>query len=184
MIDLGIPLIAREGLPLVEAQDRFRHLYVLGATGTGKTTFLLNVIAQELKNGMIVLDPAGSLAEGAAALAPADRLIYVDKDNPIVINPLDRPGLNQTQLGNELAEVVNACVSATTSSQETTVLHKELIRNAVKVLGPAERNIKYLADFLNYEEARKKHFKTAAPLPYWSHFDDRERQNTGSRLGI
>ena len=82
---MGIPLIAREGLPLAEPQDRFRHLYVLGATGTGKTTFLLNIIAQELEHGMIILDPAGSLAEGAAALAPAGRLVYVDKDNPLVI---------------------------------------------------------------------------------------------------
>lgn len=69
------------------AADRARHLYVLGGTGAGKSTFLLNLIDQDMRNGegVIVLDPHGDLAEDAAALArrvrPAD-LIYCDASDP------------------------------------------------------------------------------------------------------
>ncbi len=174
MIDLGVPLVAREGLAVLDPRARFRHLYVLGATGTGKTTFLANLFVQERRHAVIVLDPVGSLAEAVAALAPAGRLTYVDKDHPIVINPLDRAGLTKSQLASELGEVINACVRATTSTQETTILHKELIRNAVLAL-PADRlDIKEVADFLNYEPVRRKYFETRTPPVYWQYFDDRD----------
>jgi len=39
--------------------SRARHLYVVGQTGTGKSTLLLNLIAQDLATGrgMTLLDP-------------------------------------------------------------------------------------------------------------------------------
>ena len=69
------------------ATDRARHLYVLGGTGTGKSTFLLNLIGQDMRNGegLIVLDPHGDLAEDAASLARRvrpDDLIYSDASDP------------------------------------------------------------------------------------------------------
>lgn len=56
-------------------QDRMRHLYVIGKTGVGKSTLLLNLIAQDLRmgRGLVVLDPHGSLADEALALVPARR---------------------------------------------------------------------------------------------------------------
>jgi len=48
-------------------EDRLRHLYVLGKTGTGKSTLLGNLIAQDLAHdrGLAVLDPHGPLAQSA-----------------------------------------------------------------------------------------------------------------------
>lgn len=63
--------------------DRARHLYVIGATGTGKSTLLKTLIAQDVAAGdaVIVLDPHGDLAEDVAAAMPPSRtedLVYAD----------------------------------------------------------------------------------------------------------
>jgi hypothetical protein len=56
-------------------RDRARHLYVLGATGTGKSTLLLNLIGQDLRagEGVILIDPHGDLADAARLLVPERR---------------------------------------------------------------------------------------------------------------
>ena len=40
-------------------EDRMRHMYVIGQTGTGKTTILKNMIIQDIKNGegVCYIDP-------------------------------------------------------------------------------------------------------------------------------
>lgn len=72
------------GIPVSLADtDRARHLYVIGATGTGKSTLLKSLILQDIEagEGIIVLDPHGDLAEDIASVMPAKRsmdLIYAD----------------------------------------------------------------------------------------------------------
>jgi hypothetical protein len=78
--------------------ERRRHLYIIGQTGTGKSTLLLNLIAQDLcaGQGIALLDPHGDLAEAALAHVPASRsndLVYInppDRMHPIGFNPLSR----------------------------------------------------------------------------------------------
>ena len=49
----------------MKTEDRFRHFYVIGQTGTGKSSILQTMIRQDLKNGngVCVIDPHGSLIE-------------------------------------------------------------------------------------------------------------------------
>jgi len=172
LIELGISLKATEGLPIVEDKDRFRHTYLIGKTQTGKSTFFLNLIKQEMESGaVIVLDPAGTFAETVASFVSRDRLVYVDKNHPLVINPLDRP-LSKSELSNDFIEVINNCITGSTPSIEITVLMAEIIRNAIRAMPDNKRNIEYLADFLNYEHQRKK----CADDNYWKHFDDKDNR--------
>jgi len=85
-------------------EERVRHMYVIGATGTGKTTMLLSMINQDLKNGkgVCVIDPHGDLAEAAINCIPNERikdLIYFnpyDITHPIGVNLLElTPGLDE-----------------------------------------------------------------------------------------
>ena len=77
---------------------RARHLYIVGQTGTGKSTLLLNLIAQDLVTGrgLALLDPHGDLADAAVDLLPrcrADDLVWFDPSNlarPIGFNLLAR----------------------------------------------------------------------------------------------
>jgi DNA helicase HerA-like ATPase len=168
LIDLGIPLRASDGLPVIESADRFKHLFVLGSTGSGKTTFFLNLIKEEIGNAMIVLDPNGDLAERVAGLAPKDRLVYVDKDHSISLNPLSRNYLNRSKIANELIEVVNSAVMALTDDKQMpiTVQMAEIVRNAVRVFSDEQMNIEYLGQFLKYKAEREK-----VPDRYWQNFD-------------
>ena len=63
--------------------DRRRHLYVIGKTGTGKSTLLANMAINDLKHneGMCVIDPHGDLVETLLDYIPKHRIndvIYFD----------------------------------------------------------------------------------------------------------
>jgi len=74
--------------------DRQRHMYAVGQTGTGKTTFLENLAFQDMLsgNGFAFVDPHGDVAERLLALVPKERtedVIYFcpsDTDYPIGLN--------------------------------------------------------------------------------------------------
>ena len=74
--------------------DRRQHLYLIGKTGTGKTTLLRNLIVQHLAagHGVGLIDPHGDLAEELLDCIPpnrADDLVYFnpgDLDFPIGLN--------------------------------------------------------------------------------------------------
>jgi hypothetical protein len=82
----------------IRQADRFSHIYVIGKTGTGKTTLLETLIRQDFAagRGLALIDPHGDLAERLAATTPANRAadcIYFDAptpDQPFGYNPLRR----------------------------------------------------------------------------------------------
>ena len=77
--------------------DRLRHCYVIGQTGTGKTSLLKNMIIQDMKNGegVAYIDPHGTDIEDILAAVPANRVedvIYFDPaytPRPMGLNMLE-----------------------------------------------------------------------------------------------
>lgn len=55
--------------------DRQRHMYVVGQTGTGKSTFIENLALQDMLNGggFAFIDPHGDVAERLLAMVPKER---------------------------------------------------------------------------------------------------------------
>ena len=78
-------------------EDRRRHMYAIGQTGTGKSSFLGELIKQDIKNGegLCVIDPHGDLVEDALESIPKERaedVILFDPSNtqkPIGLNLLE-----------------------------------------------------------------------------------------------
>ncbi|MGD9129699.1 MAG: type IV secretion system DNA-binding domain-containing protein [Candidatus Woesebacteria bacterium] len=64
--------------------DRRRHVYVIGKTGTGKSTLLANMAINDLKNdeGICIVDPHGDLAETLLDFIPSRRINDVVYFNP------------------------------------------------------------------------------------------------------
>jgi len=75
-------------------KDRQRHMYAVGQTGTGKSTFLENLALQDMLsgNGFAFVDPHGDTAEKLLAMVPKERtedVIYfspADMDYPMGLN--------------------------------------------------------------------------------------------------
>ncbi len=80
----------------IKRDDRRLHMYILGRTGMGKTTLLLNMILNDIyaNEGICFIDPHGDAAETLLDYIPAFRLkdvIYfnpADVDYPISLNIL------------------------------------------------------------------------------------------------
>lgn len=80
----------------IRARDRLSHMYVIGKTGTGKSTMLETMIRQDIERGegVALIDPHGDLVERVAAAVPSHRqsdLIYFDasdRTQPYGYNPL------------------------------------------------------------------------------------------------
>jgi type IV secretory pathway TraG/TraD family ATPase VirD4 len=71
----------------IKREDRFLHTYIIGKTGTGKSTLLGNMAAQDLGhgNGFALIDPHGDLVERLyqeALLAGRQDVIYLDATDP------------------------------------------------------------------------------------------------------
>ena len=80
----------------IAREDRLRHVHVLGRTGVGKSTLLLNQIRGDTERGagVCVIDPHGDLAEAVARSIPRHRtndVIYFDPADDafsVAFNPL------------------------------------------------------------------------------------------------
>lgn len=70
----------------ISAEQRLRHMHIIGATGTGKSTLQLSMIVQDIEygNGIAVLDPHGDLIESILSYIPEKRIHDV-----IIIDPAD-----------------------------------------------------------------------------------------------
>ncbi|MGD1083043.1 MAG: type IV secretion system DNA-binding domain-containing protein [Candidatus Sulfotelmatobacter sp.] len=82
----------------IRREDRFSHVYIIGKTGTGKSTLMERMALQDLErgNGFALIDPHGDLVERIAGAIPADRapaVVYLnaaDQSQPYGYNPLRR----------------------------------------------------------------------------------------------
>lgn len=70
----------------ITAEDRSRHIFTIGQTGVGKSTFIRNLILQDIAagRGFSFFDPHGSDAESMLDFVPADRI-----EDTIYFNPQD-----------------------------------------------------------------------------------------------
>ncbi len=81
----------------ISDEDRLRHFYIIGQTGTGKTTLMKNMIVQDILrgDGVCMIDPHGTDIEDVLGAVPperADDVIYFDPsnlDNVVGLNMLE-----------------------------------------------------------------------------------------------
>jgi len=121
-IDLGWFWSEREKgfqMAKIRNKDRSTHLYIIGASGTGKSKFLEFLIRQDIKegNGFGVIDPHGDLVEdlkGYLALVLSkeeleEKVLLIDLGDEkytIFFNPLEKiKDVSSAEISSELLEV-------------------------------------------------------------------------------
>ena len=90
----------------IKNEDRFRHFYVIGQTGTGKSSILSTMARQDLRagRGIAVLDPHGDFAQWLLDFIPkerADQLVYFDPSDlarPMGLNLLEATTDDEKQM--------------------------------------------------------------------------------------
>jgi hypothetical protein len=98
-------------------KDRRRHHYIVGQTGTGKSSFISYMARQDIQNGegVCVVDPHGDLVEDILQYIPKERAKDV-----IVFNPADM----ERPMGLNLLEANTAEQQDMASSQATEIFIK------------------------------------------------------------
>ncbi|MBM3205289.1 DUF87 domain-containing protein [Candidatus Shapirobacteria bacterium] len=90
----------------IKQGDRRRHMYIIGKTGTGKTTLIANMAIDDMKkkHGLAVIDPHGDLSEILLDYVPSHRINEVcyldpsDKEHPFALNILEVKDQAQAEL--------------------------------------------------------------------------------------
>ncbi len=136
---IGDAMFRGAGKPVhITDDDRRRHIYVVGQTGTGKSTLLGNMIIEDIQSGkgVAIIDPHGDLVENALGFVPKERLddvIYFnpgDLQRPLGLNMLDfnydRPE-EKTFIVNEMQSIFNKLFSQETMGP----MFEQYMRNAL-----------------------------------------------------
>jgi hypothetical protein len=122
-------------------EDRRRHLYLIGQTGTGKSNLITNMAAADVERGqgVGVIDPHGDLAERILSLVPKERfedVIYFDPadfSRPLGLNMLEydfnRPE-EKTFIVNEMQSIFNKLFPPETMGP----MFEQYMRNALLLL--------------------------------------------------
>jgi hypothetical protein len=139
---LGESVFRGQAKPIyISDDDRRRHLYTIGQTGTGKSTFLGNMVIEDIQagKGVAIIDPHGDLVENALGFVPPSRLddvIYFDPGDlsrPLGLNMLDfnfnRPE-EKTFIVNEMQSIFNKLFPPETMGP----MFEQYMRNALLLL--------------------------------------------------
>lgn len=95
----------RRDLVFLKNDDRRRHCYIVGKTGTGKSALMLNMLAHDIGQGrgVGVIDPHGDLAADVLARVPPRRtndVIWFDPASvSVAFNPLECRSVVERPLG-------------------------------------------------------------------------------------
>jgi hypothetical protein len=147
----------------IKEKDRRTHLYVVGASGAGKSKFLEFLIRQDIlkENGFGLIDPHGDLAEeikGFLALSlskeeTAERVVYVDpasEEYTVAFNPLEKTGgISPAEIAAELIEAFKKIWHDSWGARM-----EDLFRNTLIALIEADLTLVDLPQFLINEDFR------------------------------
>jgi hypothetical protein len=171
----------------MKLEDRFRHFYVIGQTGTGKSSVLQVMIRQDLANGngICVIDPHGSLIEDILPFVPrsrADDVIYFDPSD------MERPlGLNLLE-GNDWEEKERVALDAMNimiklfNEEVFGPRIQDYFRNGCLTLmsdpqGGALTDIVRLFTDDDYQKIKRQHVTNPVIKSFWDH----QMAKTGAR---
>lgn len=166
----------------ISGEDRSTHLYVVGATGTGKTKFLESLIRQDITsgNGFCVIDPHGDLVEDIkrylccyAQPRDLEDAILIDPTDPnysVAFNPLEPlPGISVTEQAEEFL-----CSFRKIWSGSWGTRMEDLMRHSLIALGEAGMTLCEVAPFLtrrSFRETVLEGTHNCATQDYFRRFD-------------
>jgi len=160
---------------LAEGDDRLRHMYLIGKSGTGKSTLLSSMISQDIANGHGVgmLDPHGETIELVLDKIPDNRVDDVilfdpsDTDNPVGINlmQIDDPS-QKNLLASGLVSAIKQHFDFSWGPRLEYLLNYAVL-TLLDVPGTTMLGITRLLEDANYQKFILHHVKDAVVRRFW-----------------
>lgn len=110
--------------------DRYTHILLVGKSGTGKSTSILNWwdIDELYSYSKILIEPSGFLARDCYSISQG---IYCSLSRPISINPM-MSDYSPSQISDIVAEAVNQVISICTPNERLSVKMRTILDTAIK----------------------------------------------------
>lgn len=171
----------REKVISYNTEDRFRHTYVIGKTGVGKSTLFMNMCLQDIRNyqGICFIDPHGESIDQLLARIPKSRL-----EDVILFDPSDTEypvGLNLLEAKSEQEKdfLVSECIQIFYKLFDPEKIgivgpqFEHWLRNAALTVmagpeGGSLIEIPKLFTDRNFERAKRKYVKDPLVLEFWT----------------
>ncbi|MFH1547516.1 MAG: type IV secretion system DNA-binding domain-containing protein [bacterium] len=172
----------------IKPEDRPLHFYLLGKTGTGKSTVFKNMIISDILSGhgVGVIDPHGNLVEDILDYIPANRMedvVYVDPsdmERPIGFNLLQLDNPDQRDLvADGVVEVFKKHFEYSWGPRLQYVLHNAIL-TALEVQGTTLLAIQRMLIDRNYRKFIVKQIKDPLLKKFWE--EEFASMETNSRL--
>lgn len=165
-------------VPVSLASDqRVRHVHVIGASGTGKSSLLFNMIRQDVESGtgLTLLDPHGDLVDRVLEIVPPERV-----EDVVLLDPSDEEctvGFNILSAHSDWEKNLLASDLVSVFRRNSTSWGDQLnsvLQNAILALLESERGgtLLDLRRFLLEPAFRNEFLKTIRDeniLYYWRH---------------
>lgn len=132
-----------ESIIKMNDDDRRRHIYCIGKTGTGKTTWMQNLAYQDIMagRGVCVVDPHGDMIDWLMARIPKERVDDVihfyppDTDRPMGLNMLEAKNPAQKQeIAAQMIAILYKLFDPTGTSGMIGPMFEHYMRNAILAL--------------------------------------------------
>lgn len=176
-----------ETMAYMAAEDRLRHMYVIGQTGTGKSTLLKNMVIQDIiaGNGVCMIDPHGVDIVDVLSAVPKERyedIIYFDPSytaRPMALNMLefDRNYPEQkTFVVNEMLSIFNKLFDMKVAGGP---MFEQYFRNAVLLVledpeeGATLLDISKVLANKAYRELKLSRCKNPVVVQFWREVADK-----------
>jgi tRNA isopentenyl-2-thiomethyl-A-37 hydroxylase MiaE len=166
----------------IAQEDRLRHFYTIGQTGTGKTSLLKNMIAQDIKrgDGVCMIDPHGTDILDVLAIVPEERyedVIYFDPSytaRPMALNMLEydrRYPEQKTFVVNELFSIFQKLYGAIPESMGP--IFEQYFRNATMLViedpetGSTLLDVSRVMADKRFRELKLSHCRNPVVVQFW-----------------
>ncbi len=175
-------------------EDRRRHIYIIGQTGTGKTSLMKNMIIQDMERGKGVcfIDPHGDVAEELIGFIPKNRendLIYFnpgDFERSFGLNMLEwdkHYPFQKSFVTNELLEIFNKIYDLKTTGGP---VFEQYFRNTLLLLLNDEEETHTLNDIprVLINPSFRKSLLAKNSDPMVNEFWEKEAEKAGGEMAL
>jgi hypothetical protein len=164
-------------------EDRLRHFYIIGQTGTGKSSLLKNMIYEDIQagNGVCMIDPHGSDIQEVLGYIPEHRkedVIYFDPaytERPMALNMLEydpRYPEQKTFVVNELFSIFQKLYGSVPESMGP--MFEQYFRNATMLViedpetGSTLLDVSRVMSDKTYRDLKISRCKNPVVVQFWT----------------